>query len=130
MQPPRDSLLAALIVAACTGSFAYRVATAAPSASDNVGRLMSVYADAATMLRTAERIGFVAPGSSRADAGAARFAAQNAFAPKLIERDLEAATHVVSVPGAPAALDADPRLTSFELIGIVPDGIRIYRRRP
>jgi hypothetical protein len=91
---------------------------------------MTLYASVAAELPAGARIGFVSLLADRAASGAARFIAQNALAPRLLDSDLTAVSFVVTTPAAPRGeLDDDPRLTGFELIRTSAGGIRIYRRR-
>jgi hypothetical protein len=136
----RDSRLAMCIVATCLGMMAYRLASGSRATPDEAGRTIHLYSEAAATLRrpttatggqdVVGRVAFVAvdPGSARA--GAARFLAIDAFAPQLVVSDVHLARFAVSTPDAPEALDADPRLREFELVGVTPAGIRLYRRRP
>ena len=129
--PTRTEALLALAVVVCSvGSFAYRDASTARSPTAGVGHLMTLYASVAAELPIGARVGFVSLLADRAASGAARFIAQNALAPRLLDSDLTAVSFVVTTPAAPRGeLDDDPRLAGFELLRTSAGGIRIYRRR-
>ena len=58
------------------------------------------------------------------------FIAQSGMAPRVLERTLDKAAYVVTMPKAPELADEDPRLAAFELISRGPEGILVFRRRP
>jgi hypothetical protein len=121
--------LATVVVAVSLLALVHRLVVAAPEAPDRAAEALAGYEAVAPRLASADRIGFAPFHANAAAAGAAQLLAQNAVAPRLIDTDLGAVAVVISMPAASAALDADPRLAAFDLVGVSEAGIRIYRRR-
>lgn len=121
--------LVAFVVSWSLGSLIYAVAAAPGEAPGGVDGLMRVYADVALQLPPSERIGFISLIADPKSAGIVAYSAQNALAPRLLDRDLSSVALVITTPDAPRSVDDAPRLRGFALVGTSAGGIRIYQRR-
>jgi hypothetical protein len=124
-----ERVLAILIVLVSVSALAYRVWTAAPGVSDRADEMRAAYASLAARLPDTTRVGFVTTSPGQPPTSEAWFLAQNALAPRLLGTNLDEVAVVISMPSAPASLDADPRLAAFELMTTGDKGIRVYHRR-
>lgn len=125
----RSVVVGTIAVSGLTALLRIAIAPRGPVGND-VDRAIEGYRRVASIVPKDQAVGFLSFAPDEPTVVMQLFIAQSGMAPRVLQRTLDQAAYVVTMPNAPEQADADPRLAAFEPISRGPAGILVYRRRP
>lgn len=118
--------LARLAIVSGFAALAWRAATDRWQ-PDPFGPVIAQYEQVAPVLPARGRIGLLPAVADPLKSAGVAYMAQYALVPRLLDQNLVDVSVIVTTPGATDAVDRDPRVAGFRLVGTFPGDIRVYR---